>query len=103
MKTFLFSGIVIILAACAGEKEKTALYDDALLQRIRTAANAVPDSAPLSIGYIKYAESRRKCSDLVEGENEDTCIMARTAFQIVYPDGWIMVDAGMDRAMHRFF
>lgn len=31
------------------------------------------------------------------------CTMARTAFQIEYSQGWIMVDAGMDRAVHHFF
>jgi glyoxylase-like metal-dependent hydrolase (beta-lactamase superfamily II) len=28
-------------------------------------------------------------------------VQARTVFQVVYPDGYVMVDAGMDEPMHR--
>lgn len=100
-----FFCLAVFLFSCSENKEeKTDLrYDNELLQRVRAAANAVPGSFPQTIGYIKYAESVRKWSDLVEGGSDDPAKMARTAFQVVYPDGWIMIDAGMDRAVHRFF
>jgi glyoxylase-like metal-dependent hydrolase (beta-lactamase superfamily II) len=30
-------------------------------------------------------------------------VQARTAFQVVYPDSYVMVDAGMDLQVHKFF
>ena len=78
-------------------------YDDALLQKVRVAATAVPGQLPASINYMKYAATVSKWKDILEGGNDDTSSLARTTFQIVYADGYIMVDAGMDRAVHHFF
>jgi len=52
---------------------------------------------------VKIAESRRPLADIIEGGSKDDYIMARTAFQILYPSGWVMIDAGMDLAVHNFF
>lgn len=101
--TCCFLSAVLLSCSTGPQSEKPVIYNAELLQRVRAAATAVPGSAPLSIGYTKYAESVRKWSEVVEGGGDDPCKMARTAFQIVYPDGWIMVDAGMDRAVHKFF
>lgn len=95
---------IISFASCKKSTEPEApVYDDVLTQNLRTAAAAIPGSLPESIHYIKYASSIKKWSDVIEGGSDDPCTMARTAFQIVYPDGFIMVDAGMDRSVYRFF
>lgn len=96
---------LLLLMACNGNKEKTSapIYNDVLLQKIRAAATSVPGQLPLSINYLKYAASIRKWNKVIEGGGDDACTMARTAFQIAYPEGYIMVDAGMDRAVHHFF
>ena len=39
----------------------------------------------------------------VKGLPTEPSVQARTAYQIVYADGTIMVDTGMDLATHRFF
>lgn len=96
---------LLLLAGCGGKQKKTAMpdYDDALLLKVRNAALTIPGSLPEGINYIKYAASIRKWKDIVEDGGNDDATMARTAFQISYPDGYIMVDAGMDRAVHHFF
>ena len=101
----LLSLSLILFGSCRDKaaKEPAIEYNNELLQRIRAAASAIPGAMPATIGYLKYAESLRKWSDLVEGGSNDPAKMARTAFQIQYPDGWIMVDAGMDKAVHHFF
>ena len=98
-----FIATAIISCSPAPANDDHIEYDAELLQRLRAAATTIPGAAPLSIGYLKYAESVRKWNEVVEGGSNDACKMARTAFQINYPDGWIMVDAGMDRAVHKFF
>lgn len=96
---------LLILLSCKSKKEGPAApeFNDALLQKLRTAATAVPGPLPTEINYVKYAASIRKWKDLVEDGGDDPATMARTAFQIEYADGYIMVDAGMDRAVHHFF
>src|ERR1700741_4654808 len=111
MKHSLLAISAILLFSCSNEPaqekdlttKKEIQYDKQLLDSVRAAATSTTNELPISIGYIKYAESIRKWSDLVEGGPADTARMARTAFQVRYSDGWIMIDAGMDRAIHKFF
>jgi glyoxylase-like metal-dependent hydrolase (beta-lactamase superfamily II) len=52
---------------------------------------------------LKFAESRRTKNFSVKGAAADPSVQARTVFQVVYPDGYVMVDAGMDQQVHKFF
>jgi glyoxylase-like metal-dependent hydrolase (beta-lactamase superfamily II) len=110
MKNKFFPAIISFLIlsgviACSNKKVKidAPVYDKALLHQTRAAAMAIPGELPQQINYLKYASSIRKWSEVVDGGSEDPCTMARTAFQIEFANGWIMVDAGMDRAVHHFF
>lgn len=104
MMKFYLLVLLALFFSCGGKNKMAAPdYDEALLQRIRAAAAAVPGPMPVHINYQKYASSIRKWSEVVEDGGDDPATIARTAFQIVYPDGFIMVDAGMDRAVHHFF
>jgi len=94
----------VLFFSCKHKEEvKSPVYDDALLQKVRAASVSVPGALPTAINYVKYAASIRQWKDIIEDGSDDACTMARTAFQIEYPDGYIMVDAGMDRAVHHFF
>ena len=52
---------------------------------------------------LKFAESRRTKNFSIKGAPADPSVQARTAFQVMYADGHVMVDAGMDQQVHRFF
>jgi len=73
------------------------------LAEIRAAAGMIPGPRPLRVNVIKFAESRRPKNFAVKGLPAEPSVQARTAYQIVYADGTIMVDTGMDLATHRFF
>ena len=104
MKPLFFLTISLLFMACNQQSSTPApTYDETLLNKVRSAGMAIPGSLPASIHYIKYASSIRKWSDIVEDGGDDPCTMARTAFQIVFEKSYIMVDAGMDRAVHHFF
>ena len=73
------------------------------LAEIRQTAGMIPGPRPLRVNVIKFAESRRTKNFAVKGLPAEPSVQARTAYQIVYADGTIMVDTGMDLATHRFF
>jgi len=73
------------------------------LAEIRQAATMIPGPRPLRVNVVKFAESRRTKNFAVKGLPAEPSVQARTAYQIVYHDGTVMVDTGMDLATHRFF
>ncbi|MEO8259343.1 MAG: MBL fold metallo-hydrolase [Acidobacteriota bacterium] len=75
----------------------------ASLAGIRAAAALVPGRRPLRINILKFAESRRTRNFSIKDAPATPSVQARTAFQVIYADGSVMVDAGMDRQVHRFF
>ena len=75
----------------------------ASLPSIRATAALVPGRRPRRVNVLKFAESRRTKNFSIKGAPADPSVQARTAFQVMYADGHIMVDAGMDQQVHRFF
>src|SRR5688572_6547045 len=69
----------------------------------RRVAALIPGRKPLRVNVLKFAESRRTKNFSVQGAPAQPSVQARTAFQVVYADGTVMVDAGMDQRVHRFF
>jgi glyoxylase-like metal-dependent hydrolase (beta-lactamase superfamily II) len=76
----------------------TANLDD-----VRHVAAVIPGRRPLRINILKFAESRRTKNFSIKGAPADPSIQARTVFQVIYADGSVMVDAGMDQQVHKFF
>jgi len=73
------------------------------IAKLRQVATMVPGGRPLRINVVKFAESRRTKNFSINGAPPEPSVQARTAFQIVYSDGTIMVDSGMDQQVHKFF
>lgn len=98
-----------LFAICAVLAMQTAFAADATpawhadLAEIRQLAGLIPGPRPLRVNVIKVAESRRTKNFAVKGLPAEPSVQARTAYQIVYADGTIMVDTGMDLDTHRFF
>ena len=78
-------------------------YPENLLQRVRQTATMIPGELAVSINFVKVAESHRTYAAVIEDGSDELFISARTAFQIVYPQGTIMLDSGMDETVHRFY
>jgi glyoxylase-like metal-dependent hydrolase (beta-lactamase superfamily II) len=70
---------------------------------IRRSAALIPGARPTSLNFVKFAESRRTKNFSVQGAPETPSVQARTAFQVMFPDSYVMVDAGMDQTVHDFF
>ena len=75
----------------------------ASLAEIRRVAAMIPGRRPLRINLLKFAESRRTKNFSVQGAPVEPSVQARTVFQVVYADGYVMVDSGMDEQVHNFF
>ena len=70
---------------------------------VRRVGGLVPGRRPLRINVVKFAESRRTKNFSIKGAPATPSIQARTAFQVVYADSTLMIDAGMDQQVHNFF
>jgi glyoxylase-like metal-dependent hydrolase (beta-lactamase superfamily II) len=88
----------VLTPALAQEPAWTANIAD-----VRHVAAMIPGAKPLRVNVLKFAESRRTKNFSIKGAPKDPSIQARTAFQLVYPDGTIMIDSGMDLQVHKFF
>jgi len=73
------------------------------LAAVRRVAGLIPGRRPQRLNMLKFAESRRTKNFSVKGAPVVPSVQARTAFQVMYPDGSLMVDAGMSLAVHKFF
>jgi glyoxylase-like metal-dependent hydrolase (beta-lactamase superfamily II) len=95
--------LVVVLFAFVAVGPAHAQSFSADLSAIRQAAKAMPGARPLRVNVVKFAESRRTKNFAVKGAPREPSIQARTAFQVVYPDGTVMIDTGMDLDVHKFF
>ena len=82
---------------------QSAPYPEALLERVRLAATATPGELATTINLAKVAESHRTYAAIIEGGSDDVFISARTAFQVLYPKGSVMLDSGMDEEVHQYY
>jgi glyoxylase-like metal-dependent hydrolase (beta-lactamase superfamily II) len=94
--------IVAAVAQSAGAQDPAPAWS-ADLAGIRAAASLIPGRRPLRLNVQTFAESRRTKNFSVEGAPAEPSVQARTAFQVMFADGRVMVDAGMDQQVHRFF
>jgi len=73
------------------------------LSTIRRLANLLPGAKPLAVNGIRVAASIRPRKFVIEGGDDTPVTMPRTAFQVVYADGTVMIDSGLDRETHDSF
>jgi glyoxylase-like metal-dependent hydrolase (beta-lactamase superfamily II) len=104
----------ILTVACGGVNSQSAdaealpstqstPYPSDLLARVRGVAMAIPGELATVVNFAKVAESHRTYAGIIEGGADELFVSARTAFQIVYPKGSIMLDSGMDEEVHRYY
>ena len=102
MKRAILLALAFLISAGLPAAAQTATWS-ADINDIRQIATMIPGAKPLRVNVIKFAESRRTKNFSVKGAPKDPSIQARTAFQIVYRDGTVMLDSGMDLQVHKFF
>ena len=103
-KTRLLLTIAILTAIVrTGAGQVAGQVWTANLDEIRQTARIIPGRRPLRINVLKFAESRRTKNFSIKGAPNVPSVQARTVFQVVYADGYIMVDSGMDEQVHKFF
>lgn len=73
------------------------------LATIRRLAHTLPGPLPTAVNAIRVATSIRPNRFVIEGGDDTPITMPRTAFQVVYPDGTVMIDSGLDRETHNSF
>ena len=76
---------------------------EADLSVIRRMSTLMPGPLPIALNGIRVAASVRAAKFVMEGGGDMPITMPRTAFQVVYPDCTVMIDAGLDQATHDSF
>ena len=102
-KLLAVSGGLLSLATALAQSPAPAPVWSANLAEIRRVAQMIPGPHPLRINMLKFAESDRTKNFSVQGAPADPAVQARTVFQVVYRDGTVMIDSGMDEQVHQFF
>jgi len=85
----------------AATTQGTAFAPD--LAAIRALAGVLPGPLPDAVNGIRVAASIRPRKFVIQGGDDSAVTMPRTAFQLVYPDGTVMIDSGLDKATHDSF
>jgi glyoxylase-like metal-dependent hydrolase (beta-lactamase superfamily II) len=67
----------------------------------RAVVHAIPGDLPTSIGYLVLERDSSRLSDLVKDADKTMVSNPTPVFQVRFPHGSIMVDAGMDRETAR--
>src|SRR4029077_3281567 len=98
IKSVNFSLLLLTLCMASAQTRaaETSPPWSADIDQIRQVAGMIPGPRPLRVNVIKFAESRRPKNVAVKGVPAEPSVQARTAYQIVYADGTVMVDTGMD-------
>jgi glyoxylase-like metal-dependent hydrolase (beta-lactamase superfamily II) len=91
------------LASVADKIETSETPFTADLAAIRRLANLLPGAKPIAVNGIRVAASIRPNKFVIEGGDNTPVTMPRTAFQVVYSDGTVMIDSGLDRETHDSF
>jgi len=76
---------------------------DVDLAAVRALAAVPPGALPLAVNGVRVAASIRPKKFVIAGGDDTPVTMPRTAFQVVYPDCTVMLDAGLDKATHDSF
>ena len=100
-KAVLFALACLVLAPLPARAADAPFTAD--IAAIRRTAAMLPGAKPTAINVIKFAESRRTKNFAIKGAPKEPSVQARTAYQLVYPDGTVMIDSGMDLQVHKFF
>jgi len=104
IKLALGAGLIGLLISIACYSENLIPRESApLLARARLAATVIPGELATAINVAKVAESHRTYAAIIEDGSDDMFISARTAFEVLYPDGSVMLDSGMDEEVHRYY
>jgi glyoxylase-like metal-dependent hydrolase (beta-lactamase superfamily II) len=103
LKRVLLTLAIITLLLRIGAAQVAGPAWTANIDDIRKVARLTPGRRPVRINVLKFAESRRTKNFSVKGAPTEPSIQARTVFQVVYTDGYIMIDSGMDEQVHKFF
>jgi glyoxylase-like metal-dependent hydrolase (beta-lactamase superfamily II) len=101
-RTLAIAVLVLVVSTIAPSAQVGASWT-ADISDIRRASALIPGDRPTALNFLKFAESRRTKNFSVQGAPASPSVQARTAFQVMYADSYVMVDAGMDQAVHDFF
>ena len=95
--TRLTAVITTLAALNAIQSASGQSFDDDLIDRARTASRMIPGDLPLDVRFEGIVHWEEPLSVWVQHAPSDMHPAVIGVFQIRFPDGWIIVDAGGDK------
>lgn len=86
------------MAAAGAAGAQTNPYTDSLLRTVRALGRAVPGELPTAVRYLSVVDDSGPVSDAVKDGPKTRVSIITPVFQVRYTSGWLMVDAGENRA-----
>jgi glyoxylase-like metal-dependent hydrolase (beta-lactamase superfamily II) len=74
---------------------------DTLLASARALSGAIPGDLPTAVGYLSFADDSATIGNAVDGAGAGKVLSSNPSFQVRFPRGYIMIDAGMDQKSMR--
>jgi glyoxylase-like metal-dependent hydrolase (beta-lactamase superfamily II) len=88
--------VFAILLGIPKMTQAQTVWEGSLLPSIRAAATMIPGQQPRAIHVFREAEKTVHQSAVLEGGSDALVSAPFSVFEVRFPDGWIMVDSGMD-------
>jgi glyoxylase-like metal-dependent hydrolase (beta-lactamase superfamily II) len=91
---------VVLLVSISGTgviRAQTGAWNDSLLAKIRAAATFVPGAPPRAVRVLRFGGADLNQAEFLDGGGNERWRGTLSVFQIRFTDGWIMVDAGIDK------
>jgi hypothetical protein len=91
---------VVLAASISGTglmRAQTGAWTDSLMVKIRAAATMIPGAPPRAVHVLRFAGADVHQSEFLDGGGSERLRAVLPVYQIRFSDGWIMVDAGIDK------
>lgn len=93
------SNATLVIAILLLQSAHGQAFDDGLMDRVRSVSHMIPGTPPAEVRFQDFFHWKQPLSDWYEGGSSEIVDNVIGVFQIRFSDGWIMVDAAVEKEL----
>ncbi len=93
------SNAALVIAILLLQSAHGQTFDDGLMDRVRSVSHMIPGKLPVEVRFQDFFHWKQPLSGLYEGGSPEIVDNVIGVFQIRFSDGWIMVDAAVEKEL----